>query len=121
MILIKRPGTARSRDKRMTLRSKGARLVLRGLRFGKWVATGLEPIFFHPPEQGAAAQAGHFRRLTHITLKALQRLSNKNTFHGLQTQFLKILCSRTLNSDANITVPNFLVAAHQSRPFQPLP
>src|SRR6266404_443581 len=118
MPLITSPGTTSSNDNRMTLRSNGARLVLRKLRFGEWVETGLEPIFFHPPVQGATAQAQRFRRLTHVALKALQRFANKDTFNGLQTQFLKVQCLRTLNSQSKVGWLNLIGAAHQDSPFQ---
>src|SRR5438309_11280455 len=109
--LIRRPGATSNATKRMTRRSKGARCGFR-LPLDNSLDLGLEPIFFHPPVQGTAAQAEHFRCLTHITLKALQRLANKNTFHGLQTQFLKVLCLRTLNSEAKISWLNLIGAAH---------
>jgi hypothetical protein len=53
---------------RVTRRSKGARCFF--LR--ETVAqAGLEPILFHPPIQGAAAQAERFRGLADVALKAL--------------------------------------------------
>ena len=91
---------------------------LRGLRFGSWVATGLEPIFFHSPVQGATAQAESFCRLAHVTLKALQRFANKNTFYRLQTQFLEVLCLRALNSKAKISRMNLAGASHEDSPLQ---
>src|ERR1700691_548822 len=85
--LLSAPGTARSTEKRATRRSKGARRGFRNLRLHDSLTSGLEPILFHPPVQGAAAQAKRFRRLTHVALKALQRFANQNSLNRFKTQF----------------------------------
>src|SRR5579864_2629015 len=90
MPLTRSPGATRSNENQATRCSKGARFLG---RVCIWIGLGrgLEPIFFHPPVQSAAAQAQSFRGLAHVALKALQRFANQNTFYGLQTQFFQVL------------------------------
>lgn len=74
-------GATINQERRVTLRSKGARFGFRNLCLDESLTPGLEPILFHPPVQGAAAQAQRFRCLAHIALKALQRFANQNSLH----------------------------------------
>jgi len=71
MPLTRSAGAASNMEKRMTRRSNGARRIFRKFRLDVLLMPGLEPILFHPPVQGAAAQAKRFGCLAHIALKAL--------------------------------------------------
>src|SRR5271170_721125 len=74
--LISSPGATSNAVKRVTRRAKGDRCGFFESCLEELLAPGLEPILFHPPVQGTAAQAQRFRRLAHIALKALQRFAN---------------------------------------------
>src|SRR5689334_3273770 len=87
--LMSNPGVTRRTEKRVTRRSNGARLF-GFLRIAEPVTLGLEPILFHPPIQSAAAQAQSICRLAHVSLKALQRLADQDTFNCFQTQFFQV-------------------------------
>src|SRR6478672_1940110 len=91
MPLKTRPGATRSIMNRVTRRSNGARCFL-FLRGAGLMTRGLEPILFHPPIEGATAQAESFCCLAYISLKALQRLADQDTFNRFETQFFKTLC-----------------------------
>src|SRR5258708_16717429 len=72
-LLTRKPGATSSIEKRVTRRSKGARSVFLRWRARESPALELKPILFHPPVQGAAAQAQRFGCLAHVALKALER------------------------------------------------
>jgi len=97
--LISNPGVTSRTEKRVTRRSKGARLF-RFLRVTTLVTPGLEPIFFHPPIESAAAQPQCICGLADIALKPLQRLADQNTFNGFQTQFFEVLGLRFLRIES---------------------
>ena len=90
-------------------RSKGAR---RFRFFEICLGPGLEPIFFHPPVQGAATQAQRLCGLTHVALKALQRFANQDTFYGLKTLFFQILGPGALRGNAKVGRLNLVGSAH---------
>src|SRR5207245_3715949 len=102
MPVTRRPGRASSSEKRMIRRSNGARVDLRGILREPSCAVGLEPILFHPPVEGAAAQAKRFGCLAHVALKALQRFANQNAFNRLEAQFFQVLRGCALTSQTEV-------------------
>src|SRR5689334_19013756 len=111
--LTSKPGAINKKVKRITRRSKRVRRDGVATRFSASLTAGREPIFFHPPVQGAAAQAKRFGGLADIALKALQRFADQNTFDRLQTQFLQILHLHPLDSDTEVGGLQLVGAAHE--------
>jgi Domain of unknown function (DUF4188) len=81
------PGVTSKIENQMTRRSNETLCDLRFLPVAELMTRGLETIFFHPPVQRAAAQTQSLCRLAHVTLKALQRLADQDTFNCFETQF----------------------------------
>ena len=102
MPLIRKPGTTSKTENRMMRFSKDWRRGLRRFSLVELLAPRLEPILFHAPVQGAAAQAESFGRLAYIALKALQRFANQNSLNRLQAQFLEVLRCSTLGGQSKI-------------------
>ncbi len=118
MPLIRKPGTTSKTENRMMRFSKDWRRGLRRFSLVELLAPRLEPILFHAPVQGAAAQAESFGRLAYIALKALQRFANQNSLNRLQAQFLEVLRCSTLGGQSKIGGLDLLAAAHQDGPFK---
>src|SRR4029077_5199015 len=112
MPLTRIPGATNRIENRVTRRSKGAR-SFRLFRTVELRTRGLEPIFFHPPVEGTAAQAECFCRLAHVSLKALQSFADQDTFNRLQTQFLQILGLPARRNQSEICRLDLFRTAHQ--------
>ena len=98
---------------RITRRSNGGRCGFRLLRAVDLKTSGLEPILFHPPIQGAATQAKCFGCLADVALKALQCLADQHTFNRLEAQLFEVLRLRSLRTQSEISGLYLFRSAHQ--------
>src|SRR5437899_5866149 len=117
MPLTRRAGATNRIDNRVTRRSKGARCRFRLVAVEGLLTFGLEPILFHPPIEGAAAQAQSFCRLADVALEAMQRRADHDTFNRLQTQFFEVVRLSTLRTEPEITWLDLFGSAHKHCPL----
>src|SRR6202522_2841479 len=113
-------GRATSKEKRLMRRSYRRRTRLReGLRTpGPGLPRGLEAILFHPAVKSTAAQSQSVRGVAHVPLRALQRLANKNSFHGFQAEFFQVLTLLTGQVQAQIGALDLVAPAHENSALQ---
>ena len=73
----------------------GVNLALAGFVFGfgqlRWgrEGGGSDAIFFHPPVEGAAAEAEGFCRLAHVAVAAGERFADEDTLDGFEGHFFE--------------------------------